>query len=143
MRKQRVFMLVFVILALGISMAVYFGARADVQNRRQRELAEWERRRQGLDPFRNLPLQPGARPEQPALPPASPTGHVQGVLQTIEDVQRINRLNREMQGRAKSPAAPPSSQNPAAIQGAEKNIQGIHEVNEKEKQKKSGPPANP
>ena len=109
MRKQRVFLLVFGILALTISIAVYFGARADMKRQRLRELHE---RAQRSDPFQSLPRR--ATPGQPprSMPPAGASHeNVQRTLKTIEEIQRINRLNADMRERqegSKGPQTPPT-----------------------------------
>lgn len=112
MRKQRVFLLVFVILALAISIGVYFGARADMKRQRLRDLHERALR---SDPFHTLPRRstPGEPP--PSTPPAgSSHENIQRTLKTIEEVQRINRLNAEMKQRQESapkgPQTPPNDQ---------------------------------
>ena len=117
MKKQAVFALVFVILALAISVGVYFGARADTKNRRARQIQEFNPRNQTQNHFQALPRDPnrGAPGEAPVAPPRDPTENIQRTLKTLEEVRRINRMNQDMNRRRESqpPTPPPASPDPS------------------------------
>ena len=105
MRKQDVWLVVFVILALGISLAVYFASREERRNLRlsknKRALVEMAKR--PLDHNR-----PGNTAVVPANP-VSPNEDLQRTMQTLKDIQRINKMNADNQlRRQQTPSSAPS-----------------------------------
>jgi hypothetical protein len=112
MRKRLFLCAVFVILALAISLGVYFGERRARQIRFNRRAAP-----SGIPPRTYRPVLPSGaqRPAapNPPRPFTSPNDNIQRTLQTIADVQRVNRMNAEAAapGRQK-PSSPPSTPKP-------------------------------
>ena len=104
MRKQYVWLIVFVILALGISFTVYFASRAEkrmirVLNNQRNPLGTPANRMGNSNNPMNAPVMPPR--------PVSPDENLQHTMQTLKDIQRINRMNAENQRRQQQTPTPP------------------------------------
>ena len=103
MRKQDVWLVVFVILALGISLAVYFASRAERRNAR---FSKDERNAQALRA--NRPVDSNRLGNASVVParPDSPNENLQQTMQTLKDIQRINKMNADNQRRQQQTPPP-------------------------------------
>lgn len=107
MRKQITYLIVFVVLALGVSLAVFFADRSKTErppllrDQAQQKLRQeqWERTVQAHQRM----VEKAATPRNS---PAGPSDDVQRNLDTIKDIQRINSLNAENQKRRTQPVPP-------------------------------------